>query len=142
MANTWQGIFPRENLKLDGYERTSPIKAFPPNGYGIHDMIGNVWEWTSDWYAPKHSADAQKACCIPKNPRGPRQDQSLDPCQPEKFSYLARCSKAGLISVRQTTAGATGRRRATPSRSIRRQVMLDFAASSEHVLRTEIFMRD
>jgi formylglycine-generating enzyme required for sulfatase activity len=83
MANTWQGIFPRENLKLDGYERTSPIKAFPPNGYGIHDMIGNVWEWTSDWYAPKHSADAQKACCIPKNPRGPRQDQSLDPCQPE-----------------------------------------------------------
>lgn len=83
MANTWQGIFPRENLKLDGYERTSPIKAFPPNGYGIHDMIGNVWEWTSDWYAPKHPADAQKACCIPKNPRGPRQDQSLDPCQPE-----------------------------------------------------------
>lgn len=83
MANTWQGIFPRENLKLDGYERTSPIKAFPSNGYGIHDMIGNVWEWTSDWYAPKHSADAQKACCIPKNPRGPRQDQSLDPCQPE-----------------------------------------------------------
>ena len=83
MANTWQGIFPRENLKLDGYERTSPIKAFPPNGYGIHDMIGNVWEWTSDWYAPKHTADAEKACCIPKNPRGPRQDQSFDPCQPE-----------------------------------------------------------
>lgn len=83
MANTWQGIFPRENLKLDGYERTSPIKAFPPNGYGIHDMIGNVWEWTSDWYAPKHPADAQKACCIPKNPRGPGRDQSLDPCQPQ-----------------------------------------------------------
>ncbi|MFT3731538.1 MAG: formylglycine-generating enzyme family protein [Hyphomicrobium sp.] len=82
-ANTWQGIFPRENLKLDGYERTSPVKAFPPNGYGIRDMIGNVWEWTSDWYAPKHLADAQKACCIPKNPRGPREDQSLDPCQPK-----------------------------------------------------------
>src|ERR1700712_4508475 len=44
MANTWQGNFPHENLKLDGYERTSPVTAFPPNGYGIHDMIGNVWE--------------------------------------------------------------------------------------------------
>ncbi|MBA2125880.1 gliding motility-associated lipoprotein GldK [Hyphomicrobium methylovorum] len=83
MANTWQGNFPGENLKLDGYERTSPVKAFPPNGYGICDMIGNVWEWTSDWYAPKHPADAQKTCCIPKNPRGPREDQSLDPSQPD-----------------------------------------------------------
>ena len=42
--------FPHENLKLDGYERTSPVTAFPPNGYGIHDMIGNVWEWTTDWF--------------------------------------------------------------------------------------------
>ena len=44
MANTWQGAFPRENLKLDGYERTSPVTAFPPNAYGVYDMIGNVWE--------------------------------------------------------------------------------------------------
>ena len=50
MANTWQGAFPHENLTTDGYERTSPVTAFPPNGYGIHDMIGNVWEWTTDWY--------------------------------------------------------------------------------------------
>ena len=82
MANTWQGAFPHENLKLDGYERTSPVTAFPPNGYGVFDMIGNVWEWTSDWYSPGHEADAHKACCIPINPLGGRQDASYDPCQP------------------------------------------------------------
>ena len=83
MANTWQGNFPQENLAFDGYERTSPVKTFPPNGYGLHDMIGNVWEWTSDWYAPKREADAAKPCCIPQNPRGGREEQSFDPCQPE-----------------------------------------------------------
>jgi formylglycine-generating enzyme required for sulfatase activity len=83
MANTWQGDFPRHNLNHDGYERTSPVMAFPPNGYGLHDMIGNVWEWTSDWYAPKHEADAPKACCIPSNPRGGREEQSYDPRQPQ-----------------------------------------------------------
>ena len=72
MANTWQGEFPRQNTKADGFERTSPVTAFPPNGYGLYDMIGNVWEWTTDWFAPKHPADAPKACCIPENPRGPR----------------------------------------------------------------------
>jgi formylglycine-generating enzyme required for sulfatase activity len=82
LANTWQGEFPRQNLLQDGYRGTSPVAAFPPNGYGLHDMIGNAWEWTSDWYAPRHEADAPKACCIPENPRGPRQDASYDPCQP------------------------------------------------------------
>lgn len=81
MANTWQGAFPRENLSLDGYERTSPVTAFPPNGYGAFDMIGSVWEWTADWYSHRHEADAQKACCIPENPRGGREDGSYDPCQ-------------------------------------------------------------
>jgi sulfatase modifying factor 1 len=83
MANTWHGEFPRENLELDGYDRTSPVKAFPPNGYGLHDMIGNVWEWTNDWFAQKHRPDAQKACCIPENPRGGRADESFDPTQPK-----------------------------------------------------------
>jgi formylglycine-generating enzyme len=82
MANTWQGAFPHENLKLDGYERTSPVTAFPPNGFGVYDMIGNVWEWTSDWYSTKHEADAPKACCIPENPRGGREEASYDPCMP------------------------------------------------------------
>jgi len=57
MANTWRGEFPRENLTLDGYERTSPAMAFPPNGYGVFDMIHNVWEWKVDWYSPRHEAD-------------------------------------------------------------------------------------
>jgi formylglycine-generating enzyme required for sulfatase activity len=83
MANTWQGEFPHQNLCTDGFERTSPVTAFPPNGYGVHDMIGNVWEWTSDWYSQRHEADAQKACCIPENPRGGREDASFDPCLPQ-----------------------------------------------------------
>lgn len=82
MANIWQGQFPIENLSDDGYERTSPVTAFPPNGYGVHDMIGNVWEWTLDWWSAAHQADATKPCCIPQNPRGGREAASYDPCQP------------------------------------------------------------
>jgi formylglycine-generating enzyme required for sulfatase activity len=82
MANTWQGEFPRQNLAEDGFRRTSPVEAFPPNAYGVYDMIGNVWEWTGDWYSPKHTADAPKACCIPHNPRGGSEAESLDLCQP------------------------------------------------------------
>jgi sulfatase modifying factor 1 len=82
MANTWQGNFPLQNLNQDGYARTSPVSAFAPNGYDLHDMIGNVWEWTADWYAPKHEADAPKACCIPENPRGGREEGSYDPGLP------------------------------------------------------------
>ena len=82
MANTWQGHFPWQNLAQDGYERTSPVGAFPPNAYGLLDMIGNVWEWTSDWFNPRHPADAAKPCCIPRNPRSGREAESYDPCQP------------------------------------------------------------
>jgi formylglycine-generating enzyme len=65
MANTWQGRFPWENLKIDGYEGTSPVGAFPANGYGLHDMIGNVWEWTTSLFAPPSAESANKSCCIP-----------------------------------------------------------------------------
>jgi formylglycine-generating enzyme required for sulfatase activity len=82
MANFWQGDFPHQKLAIDGYERTSPVMAFPPNGYCVSDMIGNVWEWTADWWSAKHEADAPKACCIPENPHGGREENSYDPCQP------------------------------------------------------------
>jgi formylglycine-generating enzyme required for sulfatase activity len=82
-ANTWQGAFPHEALVTDGYPRTSPVDAFPANGYGLLDMIGNVWEWTTDWYAPAHPEAATKPCCVPTNPRGGAEADSYDPCQPE-----------------------------------------------------------
>jgi len=82
MANTWIGDFPHQNLALRVYKRTTAVGAFPPNGYGLFDLIGNVWEWTADWWSPRHEADALKSCCIPQNPRGGREQDSHDPRQP------------------------------------------------------------
>jgi formylglycine-generating enzyme len=83
MANTWQGEFPWQNRVEDGYEGTSPVGVFPANGYGLYDMIGNVWEWTTDWYRPSHPAEGPKACCAPLDPRGCAETESYDPRQPE-----------------------------------------------------------
>ena len=81
MANTWQGEFPWQNLLTDGYEGTAPVGSFPPNGYGLYDMAGNVWEWTTDWY--QEHGQLPHSCCASFNPKGGDPEQSYDPCVPE-----------------------------------------------------------
>lgn len=92
-ANTWQGIFPVLNKADDGYEGSAPAASFDANGYGLYDMLGNVWEWTSDRYAPRHDpSDTQ-------SPTGPAEDKSFDPNQP---GVPVRVLKGGSFLCAQT----------------------------------------
>jgi formylglycine-generating enzyme required for sulfatase activity len=83
MANYWIGEFPWQKQARPGFDTTSPVGSFPPNGYGLHDMIGNVWEWTEDWYSPDATGPA-KGCCGPPRARLATKAESYDPFLPQQ----------------------------------------------------------
>ena len=90
MTNTWTGKFPYQNSKEDGFAGTSPVKTYPPNGYGLHDMGGNVWNWVNDWYRPDtHARNKLEPSC--RNPQGPK--TSYNPGHPNQAEE--RVTKGG-----------------------------------------------
>jgi formylglycine-generating enzyme len=88
VANTWQGRFPARDEADDGYAGTSPVTAFPPNGYGLYDVGGNIWQWCADWYRPDYYAALASAGGVAKNPHGP--DTSYDPQEPGTAKRVIR----------------------------------------------------
>ena len=80
MANTFQGVFPVEDTGDDGHDGRSPVKQYPPNGYGLYDLTGNVWEWVSDWYRPDYYQELAATGAVTRNPQGPA--DSFDPAEP------------------------------------------------------------
>ncbi|MDO1511483.1 formylglycine-generating enzyme family protein [Maribacter confluentis] len=89
-ANTWEGNFPNENTKLDGFELRAPVKSYPPNAYGIYDMAGNVWEWTSDWYNSGYYKEYTNRGKVILNPTG-----ALEPFTPNNPLAREKVIKGG-----------------------------------------------
>ncbi len=113
LANTWQGHFPETNTRDDGFARTAPVKSFPPNGYALYDMIGNVWEWCADWYRP----DAYRSGApreVATNPIGPA--ASFDPSEPYQPKRVSR-GGSFLCSPNYCSNYRPGARRGTASDS-------------------------
>jgi formylglycine-generating enzyme len=88
MANTYQGHFPDSDTGADGYAGIAPVAQFPPNGYGLYDMAGNVWQWTTDWYRPDYYHQLAAAAGVARNPQGP--ETPYDPAEPAEKKKAQR----------------------------------------------------
>src|SRR5690606_19593055 len=110
-ANTWEGEFPVENTRADGFERLAPVKGYPKNGFGLYDMAGNVWEWTADWYNTQYYGELAAQGEVAHNPQGAAQAYNASNSYARakltaggsllcSASYCARCRISGRLATR------------------------------------------
>ena len=108
-VNSWEGEFPVDNTQADGFEKSAPIKTYPPNGYGLYEISGNVWEWTSDWYSSQYYQYC-KENSITNNPKGP--NEAFNPNNPYIDERIIRggsflCNASYCASYRLSSRMAT-----------------------------------
>ena len=108
-VNSWEGEFPVDNTQADGFEKSAPVKTYPPNGYGLYEISGNVWEWTSDWYSSQYYQYC-KENSITNNPKGP--NEAFNPSNPYVDERVIRggsflCNASYCASYRVSSRMAT-----------------------------------